>query len=643
MSDSTPEYGTVLFDGVAFPALADTIGYQNLATFSRKTVSGNPSRDSDDLISSKIWTGFPGGIGVLNNTDVADDGKLWYSTAWSRDPFQTTLNRRVVKVAGAKYPLGDLGGTFYASDGTDLYAWNEGTGQFGASIDTLGAVPVWRATAWGPNGGTPKLYVPCGTAGYVGATAAGADPVVAAVQAVAFVAMTDPQVTRLYALCADGTLQSTTDGAAWQVDARLSAAETPRRLAIWMDRAEQDTVFVVTDRSVYAWDPTAQVLVRTRLSEMPPHPDNGRGVAVWRPGEDFYATFGLQVMQYAAAMSQIAPVGPDRREGVPDELRGRFVDLCAEFNSVLGLLEGVEADPTAAEAEGDPGHEDEAAEISATAAVSAVFAYNGFGWHPLWQSGDASGSPTWLCVSGGANAYRVWWGWGGDGYTIAMSRPFSNPSQQFRVGEGDFEATGALDLGWFDGNMREFDKLASHVEVNLESGGATETVTVEYDTDWDDDRRPLGVASAKGKTILPFAVAATAEGTDFSTGLTFRRIRFWLTLARDPGDSTRTPVLDSVVLKHIRLPLSGATYRLTVPLAFGPEGWMGRTAGEVKHELDELLLKRGFVRLQHGDHPHHASHRVRLSFVSGVDRTGHDDRGSREITVVEVPLDGYEG
>lgn len=644
MSD-LPEYGTIWLDGVAFPVLAGTVGYQNLATFSRKIVSGDPGRDSDDLISSKIWTGFPGGIGVENNRDVADDGKCWFTTVWSRDPFKMTLNRRVVRVAASPavtYPLGDLGGFFYAATASTVHKATEAglrlAPTFGASIGTLTAAPVWRATPW--NG---KLYVPCGTAGYHATDGTTVDAIVSTVKAVGFLDASDPGVSRLFAFCTDGTLRSTTDGATWNVDATINTSETPRRIELWMDRTEQDTVFLVTDKSVYAWDPTNGYLNKTRMSGMPPHPDNGLGVTTWRPGEDMYVSYGTQVLQYAAGLSQIAPVGPDRQEGLPDELRGRIVDLDSEINSVLALIEGVSVAAAAPVSEFDPGHEDEPTEVSGTTALSAVLAYNGFGWHPLWRSSDDSGSPTWLAVSAGGSVYRAWWGYGGGLYTIRLSRALSNPRQEFQAGEGDFEETGTLDTGWFDANMREFAKLASAFEVNLDAGSGTETVTVEYDTDWDDDRRPLGVASAKGKTILPFGVETTTEGTQFSVGLAFRRIRFWLTWTRTASDSTQTPVLDSFVLKHIRLPLSGSTYKLTVPLTLGPEGWGGRTAGQIKEELEDLLVKDGFVRLQHGDHPAHHSHRVRLSFVSGVDRTGDDDRGSREVTVVEVPLEGYEG
>lgn len=633
--DQTPEYGTIRLDGVPFPVLGNQVGYQNLATFARKTTSGNPNREDDDLISSKIWTGFAGGIGVENNTDVADDGKCWDSTVWSRDPNKMTLNRRVVKVADYDFPLGDLGSSFYAATTTTVHKWNATTRTMGASLGTLTAAPVGRATAW--NG---KLYIPCGASGYQTTNGATVDAIVATVKAIGFAYVSSFIDTRLYALCTDGTLRSTSDGTVWTVDATLSSSETPRRILIWMDRQEQDTIFLVTNRSVYAYDPVSTYLIRTRLSEMPPHPDNGLGAATWRPGEDLYVSFGLQAMQYASGMSQIAPVGPDRRDGLPDELRGRIVDLCPEFNSLVALIEGVAVDVVEPASEFDSGHEDEPTEIAPTTALSTVLAYNGFGWHTLWRSGDV-GTAAWVCVSG--YDYSVWWGWNGDLYTINLGRSFANPSQQFRVGEGDFEATGMLDTGWFDGNMREFDKLASHFEVNLEDASATESITVEYKTDWDGDWTPLGVATAIGKTIMPFGITTTDEGTSFSEGLVFRRIRFRLTWARSGSDTSLTPVLDSFLLKHIRLPLSGATYSVTIPLELGPEGWGGRRAGAIKQEIDALIVKPGFVRLQHGTEDDAASHRVRLSFVQGSDKTGQDDTGVRNISLIVVPLSGFEG
>lgn len=628
-------YGTVVFDGTPFPVVRD-VGYQALLTFSRKVVSGDYSRDSDDLISAKIWTGFPGGIGVLNNRDASDEGKCWYTSAYSRDPYKMTLNRRVVTAAASpavKYPLGDLANVFYAATATTVHAWNEATDTFGASVGTLTAAPVTRGCAW--NG---KLYIPCGASGYQATNGASVDAINAAVKAVDFATM--GQDNRLFALCSDGALKSTLDNVTWVTEATLNTSETPHHLVVWMDRTEADTLFISTNAGTYSFDPNSSVLIRTRISNVPSHPDNGLGLASWRPGEDLYESFGLQVGQYSAGLSQIAFMGPDRRDGLPDELRGRIVDLCPEFNQLLALVEGVQVavggTPLSAF---DPGHEDEPAELSGSVAVSGLLAYNGYGWHPLWRSGDASGSPTWSCVSGAASAYRIWWGWGSRLYTINMPRSFSNPDQQFRTGEGDFEATGQIDTGYFDGAMREFDKLASHIEVNLESATSTETLAVEYLCDYDTAWTALGTANAIGTTILPFNVVTQADGTSFSEGRAFRRARFRATLSRSATNSALTPVFDSFVLKHIRLPLAGATFNLTVPLYWGEDGWGGRTCDGIKDELNALALKRGFIRMEHGAD----SFRTRISFITGSDRTGDDNQGTRTFSLVEVRLDGYQG
>jgi hypothetical protein len=629
-------YDTIKMNGVPFPVVRD-VGYQALFQFSRKVVSGDYSRDSDDLISAKIWTGFPGGIGVLNNRDGSDEGKCWYTSIWSRDPYKITLNRRVVVAPvspDVKYPLGDLADTFYAASASDVYAWNEASKTFGSTIGSLSADPVFRGVAW--NG---KLYIPCGAAGYHATDGATVDAISTDAKAVCFAVMSDGQISRLFALCADGALKSTTDGTNWTTEAQINTSETPHKLVVWMDRTENDTLFCVTSAGVYSYDPVSGILIRTRLSNVPAHPDNGLGAESWRPGEDLYVSFGTQAAQYAAGMSQIAFMGPDRRDGLPDELRGRIVDLCAEFNGLLALLEGVAIAADDPESEFDPGHEDEPTEISGTTAVSALLAYNGFGWHPLWKSSDASGSPTFLCVSGTSGAYRIWWGWGDRLHTIALSRAFSNPDQEFRTLEGDFEASGQLDTGYYDGAMREFDKLASHVEINLEAGTASETVAIEYLCDGETSWTLLGTASARGKTILPFGNEVQDDGTIVSRGVLFRRIRFRLTLNRDPDDSRLTPVLDSFVLKHIRLPLAGASFTLTVPLYWGAEGWGDRTCEHIKEELDALALSSEFVRLEHGDD----SYRVRVSYINGNDRTGGDDRGSRTLNLVEVSLPGYDG
>lgn len=633
------EWGTVYFDDVAYPAYRDA-NYNELAVFSRKVVQGDYTRDSDELISSKIWTTFQGGIGIENNREGANEGRVWFSTLFGQRPFQLTLNRLVVEVADMKYPLGDLADTFYAANADkEVKAWNETTDVMGTVVDTLDHVPVHRATAF--NG---KLFIPCGSSGYEhfdGATLSGA---IASPQALDFIDWDN----RLWAMGDDGALMSSDTGltGTWTTEAQLNTSLQPRRMEIWMDRAENETLVIVTDRRIFMFDPVNGLFIPTRLS-FPPHPDNGLGLAVWHPGEDLYITAGTQVYRYGAGFSLIEPnTGPSRDEGLPDELRGRIVDLIPEHNALIGLLEGVStssmAEPTAEFDEGS--NSDDPLNLSSTDAVSALLAYNGFGWHSYWRSASAAGSPTWCYVSASAGAYRLWWGFDDSLLTIALPRNSSNPLQQWRTGEGMYEPSGSMDLGWYDAGMPEFDKLASHVEVKMTNATTDEAMLIEYRLDHDSSDNDtvwttLGEVTATGPNILPLGVQTLADGTTFGQGVVFRRLRFRLTMRRG-SDPTQTPVMDFMTLKFIKLPISGAAYTISIPLQFGHEGWGDRTMEQIKAEFQALVTKQGFVRmqLQEGE-----SVRVRLSQVTGTDRIADDDRGDRMIRVVRIPLDGFEG
>jgi hypothetical protein len=538
-----------------------------------------------------------------------------------------------------KYPLGDLDDTYYAAnDDLEVCEWNEVDDNFGTAVDTLAFDPVHRGVAF--NG---RLFIPCGSHGYeiLDGTLSGT---IATPQALDFIDWDN----RLWALGDDGALMSsdTGDTGTWTTEAQLNTSLNPRRMEIWIDRAENETLVIVTDRRVFTFDPVNSIFIPTRLS-FPPHPSNGLGLAVWHPGEDLYVSAGTQAYRYGAGFSLIEPnSGPSRDEGLPDELRGRIVDFIPEHQALIALLEGVSTRSVAeVAAEFDEGsNSDDPLNFSSTEAVSALLAYNGFGWHPYWRSASAGGSPTWSYVSGASGAYRLWWGYDTSLFTIALPVNSANPLQEWRTGEGMFEATGSMDLGWYDAGMPEFDKLASHLEVKMTNATETEAMLIEYRLDHDatdDDTvwTTLGEVTATGPNILPMGVQTMTDGSSFGNGIVFHRLRFRLTMRRG-SDPTQTPVMEFMTLKFIKLPISGAAYSLSIPLQFGHEGWGDRTMGEIKEAITALVTKQGFVRMQlmEGE-----SVRVQLSQVTGTDRIADDDRGDRLIRLVRIPLEGYEG
>lgn len=633
------EYGIVLFNGVRYPC-DPYIGGQNTAMWEQKIVDGDYTRDSDKAMSAKIWTSFAAGIGVLNHREGADEGRCWFGTANMELPFQIALPDKVETHAGYKYALGEVGGTFYASDNSgNIYSWSESTESFTDTTANLSDTPAYRGVAW--NG---KLYIPAGADGYTIYT----PPTTVSAQArqvVDFIVWDN----RLFSLTLDGKLGYASANPATNTDwtdvATLDTSITPYKLEVYFDRADNEVIYVSTSVGLFAYDPTGLKFVRTQL-RLPPHPDNGLGMAQWRTGEDLFISAGSEIYRYTGAAA--VPFGPDRSEGLPNDLRGRVVDLAPSHNHLFALMEGVALSAEATPGiEVDPGHGGEGAlEVSSVQAGAALMAWTGSGWMPKWIPGGSSGTPNWMCVVGTTTCYRLFWGYADNLYSIRLSRTFSNVRRRLETGEGRFESYAYVDTGWIDHNMREFDKLASHLEINMNSAGETEYVTAAYRKDFWTDWVELSdfPANRRGKTIVPFGVEPLSDGSYFSRGVTYRRIRFMFFFQRG-SDETQTPLLDSVTLKHIRLPLTGKVFNITIPLEeIGDAGFEGRSVEEVKAEIDDLVESTQFIRFQHGyEEGTNYSHRVRMSMLRGPDRTGKRTAGNRNISVVVIPLDGYDG
>lgn len=635
MSDNE-KYGRVWLNDIDFPCARDW-GYINLGRWTNtKVTQGDYTRDSDEILSSKIWTTFQAGIGIDSIREGSDEGRAWFGTLNMQYPYQLCLGNLTERKDDLKYPLGDYQGVFYAADSTAIYPVNNADLTVGAALSGTIPSPVGPGVEF-----QGYFYIPCGDSGYVVMDDTTATNITTIGNAIQFLVWDDTS-PKLMQLTSDGALLQTSDGANWEPLAQLNSAYTPRSMRPYTDRSDNEVVYIAHSGGLVAYDPITQQLISTRL-RFPAHPDNARGVDVWRPGEDLFVSAGVGV--YRFNLSAIAPNGLERDHGLPRDYRGYFTHLCAEHNLLYGLVQGYSIiEPSAPEIEFDPGLDAESMDMDDSAAYSMLVGYNGIGWHPQWISTGLTGDPLWVLVSGADGAYRVWWGVDtdvdGSLYTQRLSRSFANPRQQLTSGEGLFAPVGSVDLGWFDANMREFRKRASHIEVNMSvdsSKGSTEYIAVEYKTDYDDDWVLLGYASGTGKTILPFGMTSLPNGDPFSRGQAFYRMRIRLTFHRDTDDPTRTPIMDSLVLKYQKIPVVSGTYTISIPLDFYDED-TGRGPDWYADRLDALLKDNEFVLLRHA-HPSHPYMRVSLSMVNGRDRTGDDLSNYRDITVVEIPVE----
>src|SRR3990167_8685907 len=87
--------GQIRLNGLLYPANVQAI-YNPTARFGRRIVIGDAQFDSDEVLSVDIMTDFSGGGQILDRNEGSDQGRFWWSTLHTRDPFALTLAREVV-------------------------------------------------------------------------------------------------------------------------------------------------------------------------------------------------------------------------------------------------------------------------------------------------------------------------------------------------------------------------------------------------------------------------------------------------------------------------------------------------------------------------------------------------------------------
>ena len=515
------------------------------------------------------------------------------------------------------------------------------------TVGTLANLPEYRGYEW--NG---KQYIPQGTHGYQSHNGVTIDAQVTTVKAVDFTEWDN----KLIALCADHTLKSTTDGTTWSTLGTFNTSAAPRRLARYINASEEDTIYFSTSKGLLAWNHDASVISTTRIygpEAFPPHPDNGWGLCMWKPGEDLFMSVGMDVLRWNLNAVSSVQSGLNRDEGIPPEYRGAIIDLVPGHRYMYALIRGqadsVETPPESGD-ESDPGMLQEGDFLASQTAVrNIVMGWNGYGWHAV-QVPTTDGEPSWMVLSQAQGEPRLWWGVGGLGHTVRINRAFLNLRAQMAVNESRFQPEGYIESARFDAGKAMFDKILSHVEVFLSKYDRTDlhNFVVNYRTDKHDWSGLDFVPVQEGVlTIAPFNIDPLADGNDFARGEVARWVQFrWSMLTGNPAT---TPIMDFCTLKYITRPLSTSTFTLHLPLV----GWKnlidpitGESRGPqtIKEDLDALAISPGFVRLVHnGMSEHQRSHRVYLSRVTGSNAPGINPDGMRIVSLVQVPLAGYEG
>lgn len=100
--------------------------------------------------------------------------------------------------------------------------------------------------------------------------------------------------------------------------------------------------------------------------------------------------------------------------------------------------------------------------------------------------------------------------------------------------------------------------------------------------------------------------------------------------------NTASPSKDTFIIEHMSLSFlkvrsASGSWIADIDLS---EPWMDKSPQELIDKLDNLLQAQRFFSFRHRD----KTYRVRLAQVTGSDYPGFDERGSRRVNIVEIPI-----
>lgn len=636
------------------------VSTSDLAVFERKVTLGDATKDSDDYVSSWILSDFTGGQGINTINEGTDVQRFWWSNCDTRFNNQLSLAPLVTATAPAGVtdpnciPLGDVPGaagfrqTFYAAFGATPYGYNDAAKTWYPAAPPLDDAPTRPGVLFNGTAGLTQLFIPLNGTGYAAMweSAPGTSVVtnVAATSTTPGAVLLATHDTRLWAMDSAGVLWKSPDGAVWDKVLRPEAdstntnlplqfdlAETPEKLVSYMNRAGDPALCCVTERAVWIFDEFASRWVKTNIQSN--HPDFGFDAEVWRAGEDLWVAQGTDILRLTSAFVVVPFSGPARDDSVPREYRSRIVAMAGEPGNLWVATEASPSTGTTPSFLDEAGFfADDPIYLPTDETYSSLMAWQGTGWHPMWVSPDANFIPTRLFPSILAfSGHKLWMG-GNDGFMrfLTLKYDFMPPKQAREIGIDEFADSGWLETGWFDASMLAFEKVSSHVIVDCEYATDTETVTVSYKTQSDTDWIVLGQANTPGLTSLPFTNVIDVDGTTFSKGLRFYRLKLRLDLRRG-SNSRATPIISTVNLMFTKNPQNTTSFQFAMPLP--KRRWNSRTAGELRDHVRGLITAGEYLKFVHQDQVY----RVKVAGFVGTDDMGEDRSGVRNISLITIP------
>ena len=593
-----------------------------------KVVIGDITSEAGPL-SVIRWSSARGGIGKKDHEDSSDVERTWYGTSHLRVTGHCTLPDRPTTTAASGVTgvikvgaIGELNSTIHAAFGTSIRSYGS-PDTWGSNLQTISAVATDAVTC--RLAGTVYLIFTNNTNYYY--TSNGSSYTTVATAAKYLACWND----RLWGIDSTGQLRWTfSPGGTWVDDAALPLPnDYVQDLFIGRNVAGVHILYASTKVGLFAHDFGNSRFVRTEL-DLPFHDDAGKAE---RFRDSTYISAGLGVYKYAVGGSGavITTVGPDRDQGLPATRRGKIVQMVKSHNDLIALVDNtsiVAADTDTFVTSGMASHGGTV--MSIATGRSLVLGWNELGWQVLWESGDDEQSIDSAIVSNAHGEYRLWWAQNERVHYIALPVDVLNPSE---IADREYADSSRDELPWFDGGQAEVDKLAVRIKVEVQGASSTETVTPYYGVDYDDSTwTALGEITSNGihTYTLPNATAGT---TTDATGTEFRAIRLRRDMANG-SDNTLSPDVRSMTLEYRK--------KLPIRLTFSVEldlysNANGQTPLEQRASLLSATESNKAIEVTFRDDTGDTrNYFCDVAQVSGLEETGHDERGITRVTLVQL-------
>ena len=626
----------ISLNGVYYP-LAQPVQSSLASIYPGKIVIGDTTKDSQTRTSIIAWDNFKGGIGINRMEGAQDVGRAWWSTCQLRYKNHLVLPALATQTAAVSHGLAqnsigameELDEEVYAvwngtaSENPKLYKYADASDSWGSEITSGIPDQVTDSVKWTASNGTTYLvFAHYDTAGSGYSYSSNGSSWSNDTTDTKYLTVWDD---RLWGISHTGQLWwSITPGTEIN-DAKISI---PNGYVTSMftarDAAGELIIYVGTQEGLFAHDAANNKFIQTEVVYSF-HPDSARGALRWR--DSSYIPSGLSIYRYISGASQsiITTMGLDKDDGIPTDNRGSFTEMVATNNELIGAIDASRS-PTAVGSTDIAfqwGSSQGSDVIDPDTGISSIVGWDESGWEVKWTATDAGKGIDAMAVNYAYQDYRLWFAFDNRIYWIGQPTNIINPSL---LNDFDYAESATHETPWVNAGQSEVDKLALKLKVECQDTSSTETVLVEYATDYSESYTSMGTITSDGVTTHSFASGV---------GTTFRAIKFRLTLSRDTGTTNKllSPDVVSMTLE----------FRKKLPAKYGHQArinlnkkYKGKSPKDLRSALVTAIESTTLVEFTFRDDSGGTrNYYVDVVSASGIEGTGYDERGMSTINLVE--------